>query len=461
MAKFTFGRRVCAIMVAVAMLMSLTTVVVLAGPASTCPIHDDEGIEIYDLAKDATIEDLTNATVGAHSLFRAPAGGTLAGTEAPSVTLTDRTGNSQGIDICVTKLNALVAAKSAQGLALRFEIIGTTGANSTNDSALRFVRPSGSGGETVEMVRTAVPAGTFDINFTASSARLTDTAATGLAGGSLIFRIGTNNAATNSADLAITKLVITALKESRTACGTFTCDLATCTKYAANICGTCGECVTRSATVFDMQNLKLAVQEPTLASTAGGGQIATTATNGFLSSHNQDTGFVEITANPTTIILTNRNGVGQALRLRAEAINAVANHLYRIEYTAELSAVGQPRIRIEGGSGLAPFNGGATFDATSVLAETPFTHSVSIPAAQIAPVGTGNGISLSTVNATANITYTDVKVIQVCPGGCDAPECAPATGLADVTGYAIVAVAIFATSAALWAVVIRRKRNNI
>jgi hypothetical protein len=118
---------------------------------------------------------------------------------------------------------------------------------------------------------------------------------------------------------------------------------------------------------------------------------------------------VTITGTPNaTIILNSRAGVGQAVRVKMSAINAIAKDgwSYRIEYSGTFAVQNAvPRMRMEGPATL--------FDGTAAV-DGAFSHSVTFTRAEVT-ANAGNGLSLSCVDANSAITYTDIKIIAVPP----------------------------------------------
>ena len=164
-----------------------------------------EGCIVYDLKKDNTLAKLSNINVGEHIIFRAPAGGVLSGVANTSVSLTGRTGNTQGIDISTVKLLPLLDPT----LDVNFSIAGTVGtAPSSSTSSWRFVRPSGGSGDhnaTINHIQGAtVAGGAFDMDLVLPYA----TVALEAVEGSLIYRLGTNTDSTNGQNIILTTLRI-------------------------------------------------------------------------------------------------------------------------------------------------------------------------------------------------------------------------------------------------------------
>ncbi|MCL2577734.1 MAG: metallophosphoesterase [Defluviitaleaceae bacterium] len=176
------------------------------------PIEFPPGV-VYDLQLDDTLNTLPGG-VADHMIFRASAGGTLSGVNNTgennaSVSLTNRTGNAHGIDICVEKLSELLVP----GRLHRFEIEGTAGVQSNSGSATRFVRPgaSGAGSYPGDPLGTAnhVTSGTRAGGaFTLTVALSYEYIAAQAASGTRIYRIGTNSGDTNTQNLVVTKLLI-------------------------------------------------------------------------------------------------------------------------------------------------------------------------------------------------------------------------------------------------------------
>jgi uncharacterized repeat protein (TIGR02543 family) len=156
-----------------------------------------------------------------------------------------------------------------------------------------------------------------------------------------------------------------------------------------------------------------------------------------------------------TVSVTAREGVGQAVRILVGAHPNNANGLgtanmpiqtgrsYRIEYTASFGAnTHTPRIRIEGGSGTGRVAAGSTFDGTPVAtAGTSFTHSVTLTAAEISSMGAAQ-LSLSATNASVNITWSNVRIIEL-----NDSATFPVTVQGGVTGVAVQGGPQFAAGA--------------
>ncbi|MCL2048689.1 MAG: hypothetical protein FWG87_08165 [Defluviitaleaceae bacterium] len=138
-------------------------------------------------------------------------------------------------------------------------------------------------------------------------------------------------------------------------------------------------------------------------------------------------------AGERSVTVTARGGVGQAIRIMlggeeglggsgAVAIPTLAEHSYRIEYTAVFPTGGTPRIRFEGASGnIVPVsqipNGvqndsHVIVDASPVGAGVPFTHSVTLTHEQLNAIGSRN-VSLSASSGTIDINYSNVRIMQM------------------------------------------------
>jgi len=160
----------------------------------------------------------------------------------------------------------------------------------------------------------------------------------------------------------------------------------------------------------------------------GGGHF-----DGWITAHNGGAGATSVGIDPTIITLTGRGGVGQAVRLRPDAAAFTplqGDHLYKFEYTATASVAGVPTIRVEGGAGVAPFAAASTHTGPAVAAGETFTHYVVMTAAQIAQVVGDEtttpafaGLSLTFSVGTADLTYTQIRLVRVCAECLSSDEC--------------------------------------
>ncbi|MCL1864120.1 MAG: stalk domain-containing protein [Defluviitaleaceae bacterium] len=195
-----------------------------------------------------------------------------------------------------------------------------------------------------------------------------------------------------------------------------------------SIPGSCASCSTgpaREVVLFDMQT------HPGITPALSGNNIAASATGGWLSTHlGSGVGLTVTAGPPRTIVLEGRGGVGQAPRINLAALTPengfIDGHEYRFEYTASVATAVTPRIRVEGGSGAAPVAPGTVIDGAPAAAGAEFTHSVIWTAAQISSMGNAT-ISLSSNpgGAPEITTYTQIRVVRICPSGCDLPACEP------------------------------------
>jgi hypothetical protein len=133
------------------------------------------------------------------------------------------------------------------------------------------------------------------------------------------------------------------------------------------------------------------------------------------------------TVNGRTVSVTDRGGVGQALRILIGSHANDANGLgtanmpveegysYRISYTASFGAgFQQPRIRIEGGTGTGRVAPGSVFDGINLspLAGIPVIHSITLTADEILSMGNAQ-LSLSAVDSSTDITWHDVRITRI------------------------------------------------
>ncbi|MCL2456086.1 MAG: hypothetical protein FWD19_00885 [Defluviitaleaceae bacterium] len=176
---------------------------------------------------------------------------------------------------------------------------------------------------------------------------------------------------------------------------------------------------------------------PELLNRESTGNLGQSETDNFLSGHAGEaaTTTVAMAAGKMEISMSGRNGVGQALRFRAETLAGlvIPGHKYRLEYTARSSAATTARIRVELGTGTLPGTGpGALHNGGAAPVNTPFTHSVTFTAEELAQMGTLGSdpsdfatISLSVAEGTSTLTYTHIQAIKICPVNCANSACEP------------------------------------
>ncbi|MCL1904217.1 MAG: cellulase family glycosylhydrolase [Oscillospiraceae bacterium] len=149
-----------------------------------------------------------------------------------------------------------------------------------------------------------------------------------------------------------------------------------------------------------------------------------------------------------TVTIKGRSGSGQGLRFKLASLSTKPNHKYTIEFSGKFSNADEPeagvvpRIRFEANGS----SDAANQRTVSVPAPAPtgadgvFTKaSATVTAEQIAadiaycnPTVTPT-YSLGNTGGNHDITYTDVKVFEICPLGCDLISCVG--GAKDVELY--------------------------
>ncbi|MDR2589373.1 MAG: hypothetical protein LBC71_00035 [Oscillospiraceae bacterium] len=140
----------------------------------------------------------------------------------------------------------------------------------------------------------------------------------------------------------------------------------------------------------------------------------------FITSHNTGNIIVRDGAGGKEIVLSGRGGAGQSVAFQPSAITTKPGHDYRFEYEATFSQASAPRWRFEGGG----YRAGQTTDGASVNVGTTFKMEYTLSAANVALVGTGRLSATAAVNG-ADITYTALRIIAICPPGCEIYECNP------------------------------------
>jgi hypothetical protein len=179
----------------------------------------------------------------------------------------------------------------------------------------------------------------------------------------------------------------------------------TATPYAP--CTLCNKEPCECVVLYDMRN------DTNLVAQASGGNLP--GAFAWITSSNGSDGNVIITAVPdATITLTGRGGVGQTVRVKMTDIDAVAkaNHLYRIEYLAIIAnANGTPRLRMESGTLPDPTSGTNIVDGPAAVGGV-IRHGITLTRAQVASNASA-GLSLSESTGSANITFYDIRIIEI------------------------------------------------
>ncbi|MCL2108416.1 MAG: metallophosphoesterase [Oscillospiraceae bacterium] len=150
----------------------------------------------------------------------------------------------------------------------------------------------------------------------------------------------------------------------------------------------------------------------------------------WLSSHN--TGTVIVTAAPdATIAMNGRNGAGQTVRVKMQALAEAAvdaDHDFEVVYSGTFSnnLTDIPRIRMEDGT-LTNANSGSNINNGTAAVDGAFEHSIVLPFTDVMqnrPAGDFRAMSLSASTNGTDILFTDIEIFSLCPEGeeCCKPE---------------------------------------
>ena len=338
-----------------------TTTLTLAIEAT--PFSGEEeivGTVLYDLQNDPEIEHFGALSSGGQhpngllSSSSAPSAGRSVDVAAKTVTVTQRTGTSQGIRLDITALKAI----ARDGYSYRIEYGGILAEGASGDGRLRLESPSTVlATDTINAVTRA-----FNVVYIITPENLAAWGATTISFGNT----------SGNVDITYTKVRIIEFKPD--------------------------------AVLYDMQN------DPDLehfGALSSGGQHP----NGLLSSSSAPSAGRSVDVAAKTVTVTQRTGTSQGIRLDITALKAVAQdgYSYRIEYSGILAegASGDGRLRLESPSTVL-----ATTPINSVT--RAFTVIYVITPENLEAWG-ATTISFGNTSGNVDITYTNIRIVEFKP----------------------------------------------
>jgi YD repeat-containing protein len=271
-----------------------------------------------------------------------------------TVTVANRGGTSQGIQIVATDINNIAKTNHLY----RIEYSGIFPNNPAAVARIREENPTGATLATVNAVN-----GSFTLSVVMTAEQIAADAQAGI-------RYSLGNVSGNI-DIMYTKIVITEIAPPPA-----------------------------SAVIYDMQtdlNLSNLKNNGNIPFMRGAGSTGTTFT-------------VDTDSELKTVTVTERGGTSQGIQIIANDINTItkANHAYKIEYSGIFpnNSVATARIRVENPTG-------ATLTTTNAV-NGVFTLSVVMTAEQIAAdANAGLRYSLGNVSGNIDIVYTGIKITEI------------------------------------------------